>query len=303
MKTEIKVGVFVFVSFLLILASIAYLGKSSFSSEGREYQLTFRFLNDLKPGANVKFAGGILVGYVKDIRPEPPLVKVTIWIKKDFDIRTNSQFFIMGEGFLGEKYININFKEDYEGELLPLAEGSTVQGVDAVSFGEVLKNIYVLTSKVSETVDNINFLLGGMTRRKDIERISRQAVKLLQDTSRIIDENKETVSALLKNSLEGIKTFNTLLNKEMPRLLRSTNQSLFGVTRDITELISELRGLLENIKKGEGVMGKILVDRPLAKEMEQTIINLKKLSEILLTHPLLSPPEGKVDGKFQWRQR
>lgn len=306
MKTEIKVGLFVFISFLLILFSIAYLGRSSFSSEGKEYYLTFKFLNDLKPGADVKFAGGILVGYVKEVKPYKTKVRVKIWVKKDFELTANARFFIMGEGFLGEKYLNISFLDENEDggqeNPPPLKENDTVAGVDTVSFGEVLKDIYTLTSKMTETVDNINFMLGGMTRRKDLDRISRYTVRLLQDTSKIVENNKQNISDLLKEMMQGIRSFNNILNKELPRIMRNSNQSLISMTRDVTGLIRQVKYLLLQVRQGKGLVGKVIMDKKLARAMEQVVLNLNKLSEKLLSTKIFSP-ESRREKDYSWRKR
>jgi phospholipid/cholesterol/gamma-HCH transport system substrate-binding protein len=281
MKTEIKVGIFVFVSFFLIFGTIAYLGKSSFSSEGQEYFVTFRFLNDLKTGADVKFAGGILIGYVT----------------------SNANISIIGEGFLGEKYININFTEvPEEDKPTVYEEGAVLKGKDTTSFGEVLQDIYVLTGKLNEAVDNVNFILGGINRRKDINRISNQAVKLLKETSNIIAENKETVKQLITEVTASSKSLSLLLKDELPSVIRNTNRSVFTISREITELTTQLKLILQRVQLGQGLMGKVISDTKLAKDFEQTILNLKKLSEELMSNPIFRENKGKSESA-PWKKR
>jgi phospholipid/cholesterol/gamma-HCH transport system substrate-binding protein len=303
MKTEIKVGIFVFVSFFLIFGTIAYLGKSSFSSEGQEYFVTFRFLNDLKTGADVKFAGGILIGYVKKITPDKDKVKVTIWVEKQFEITSNANISIIGEGFLGEKYININFTEvPEEDKPTVYEEGAVLKGKDTTSFGEVLQDIYVLTGKLNEAVDNVNFILGGINRRKDINRISNQAVKLLKETSNIIAENKETVKQLITEVTASSKSLSLLLKDELPSVIRNTNRSVFTISREITELTTQLKLILQRVQLGQGLMGKVISDTKLAKDFEQTILNLKKLSEELMSNPIFRENKGKSESA-PWKKR
>ena len=302
MKTEIKVGVFVFISFLVILFSIAYLGRSSFRSEGKEYNLVFTFLNDLKEGADVKFAGGILIGYVKKITPVKEKVKVKIWVKKDFPVTTNAKFSIMTSGLIGEKYINISYIEQFEGKVATIKEGSKITGFDSVSFGELMQNMYQLGRKLGEMIDNVNFILGGISKRKDVQRISRHVVKLLKETTSIVEGNKENVKNLISQVMDGVKSVNIMLTKELPNVLRSTNQSVFAITRDITSLTRDIKNILYEVKSGQGVIGKMIMDRKLAKSVEEIIVNLKKVSEKLLSNPIFSERKGR-EGKYNWGRR
>ncbi|HCL57822.1 MAG TPA: hypothetical protein DHW82_12565 [Spirochaetia bacterium] len=303
MKTELKVGFFVFFSFLFLMGSVAYLGKSALDVEGKEYGVVLKFLNDLKPGSEVKFAGGITVGYVKEILPEPKNNKVIlkIWLKKDFPVTSNVLFTVLGEGMLGEKYLNVSFPETGEEEIKDLAEGTMIQGKDSVGFGEVLQSTYELAQQMSETVDSINFILNGLTKRKDIERLSDSAVKLLKESLKMIDDNKNNISAILQEALQSSKTLSSLLNKELPQVVKNTNNSVLSISRDLTSLIQDLKGLVASVKKGEGVLGTVLVDQKLADDLKDLIINLKKVSELLVNNPLLS--EQKKNQDFSWQKK
>lgn len=298
MKTEIKVGVFVFSSFALILAAVIYLGRSSFDSEGKEYAVSFTFLNDLKPGADVKFAGGILVGFVKEVKRDGTKVRVDVWVQKDFPMTSNVQVAIMGEGFLGEKYLNLSFAETDE-PVSELPEKSLIIGTHAASMGDVLNSVNVLALKMTESVENINFMLDGMSRRKDIEKITRNAIKLLNDTSKVIEDNKDSIGLVIREAVESVRSVNALMSRELPRILKSANASVTGVADEVTALIGQLKGVLTAVKKGEGLLGKMIIDPRLASDLEETIRNLRKISERLMEYPLLQGKDRSSE-KYPW---
>lgn len=301
MKTEVKVGFFVFFSFLILIFSIAYLGRSSFSSEGKEYMTSFKFLNDLKQGAEIKFAGGIVIGYVKEIKMVDQKIQIKLWIQKDFKIFSNMKLTVLGEGFLGEKYVNVEEEEDFPEEIIELSEGAILPGEKPVSFDEVLKETKRIGQKLSETLDNINFILGGVTRRKDVERITLGAIKLLKETEDIIAGNKENINTIIKEVVLSIKQANAMLSQEMPTLMRNANSSLLRVAQEATGLMQEVKGVLMLVKSGQGVAGKLLVDQKLARDLEETILNLKKISESLLSNPLLRDERKKEP--FYWDRK
>ena len=131
--------------------------------------------------------------------------------------------------------------------------------------------------------------------RKGSQYRSVSTSGILAETEKLIADNKGNIEAVIKEAVQGVKTINTLLNSELPKMVKNANSSILGVAGDLSELMKELHTILAAVKRGEGALGKALVDQQLGKDMEETIINLKKITEKLLAHPLLSP-EKKKEG-------
>ncbi|HOJ49582.1 MAG TPA: MlaD family protein [Spirochaetota bacterium] len=280
MKTELKVGIFVFVSFIILLIILAYLGRSSLNVEGREYYIEFNSINDLKKGAEVKFGGGILIGYVRDIWISGNKIKMKLWIRKDFQITNKHVFSISAEGVLGEKYINVVYQESDE-KLEIFAEGVTIKGKDSVSFNDTLNEIYTLVKSLRDTVDNVNYIVEGLAKKKSIEKISNATVKILSETQDIISQNKENITAILNEVVEGAKGLNVTLNKSLPNLLKTTTTSINKISTNIDESVALIKDILETIKTKESVINTLLYDKESAKNIKTSISNLKKIIDSL----------------------
>jgi len=180
-----------------------------------------------------------------------------------------------------------------------LPEKSIIEGHSSASMGDVLNNVNVLALKTTEAVDNINVMLSGMSQRKDIEKISRHAVKVLNETAKIIENNKDNINQVIQEAVESVKSINILMSRELPRILRNANTSVTGVATEVGSLIEQLKGILTTVKKGEGLLGKMMVDPRLAKDLEDTLRNLRKISERLMEYPFLQQKE-KPNEKFPW---
>jgi len=303
MKTELKVGLFAVFSFIILIVFISYLGKSSFKTEGKEYDVVFGFLNDLKAGANVKFAGGILIGYVKSIRYEDLQIKVRVWIKKDFPIAPGVKFSVLGEGVLGEKYLNVIYEEAMDiNKMIPIKPGSQIEGKNSVNFDDILRQVSQISEKLTETLDEVNFLLSGITKRKDVEKITQHTIKLLKETAQIVDDNKSNVSLILKETLQGMRNLNVILSRDFPNLVKDANYALIQTTNEIAALSKDFKNTMSLMQSGQGVLGKLLVDKKMAKDLEETVINLKKISERILDNPIFNNYSKKRES-FSWEKR
>lgn len=153
-KLELKVGIFVFIGLVILAVFILSIGGFKTWTSGYEVNVTFNFVNGIKLGAPVRFAG-LDTGQVKKISfvftPEEQTTKVKVicWLKKGVQIPVDSTVWVNTLGLLGEKYIEIIPGKDYGNLLGP---DQTIAGVDPIPMHEV-------THLAKTIVDNVNQLL------------------------------------------------------------------------------------------------------------------------------------------------
>jgi len=117
-KLELKVGIFVFIGLLVLVIFILSIGGMKTWSSGYRINLNFNFINGVKIGAPVRFAG-VDVGEVKKIKLEfvprenRSNVRLEVWVKDVIKIPADSSVWVNTLGLLGEKYIEIMPGKDY----------------------------------------------------------------------------------------------------------------------------------------------------------------------------------------------
>jgi phospholipid/cholesterol/gamma-HCH transport system substrate-binding protein len=150
-KLELKVGIFVFVGVIILSAFVLSIGKFRTLTSGYRVNFIYNFVNGVKIGAPVRFAG-VDVGEVKMIKfifvPEEQKTKIHIvcWISKDIKIPTDSTIWVNTLGLLGEKYVEIMPGKDYSH---CLAANQSLEGVDPVPMHEVFR----LGKNIAETIN------------------------------------------------------------------------------------------------------------------------------------------------------
>ena len=131
-KLELKVGIFVIIGLVILIIFILSIGGFKTWSSGYRINVNFGFVNGIKVGAPVRFAG-VDVGEVKKIKLEllpkenRSIVCLKIWIRSIIQIPPDSTVWVNTLGLLGEKYIEIMPGKDYANFL---KDNQTLTGID-----------------------------------------------------------------------------------------------------------------------------------------------------------------------------
>lgn len=138
-KMELKVGIFVFVGLAILVFFILSIGGFKTWSSGYQINFNFNFVNGIKVGAPVRFAG-VDVGEVRKIRLEflpqqnRSNIRLEAWIRDIIQIPADSTVWVNTLGLLGEKYIEIMPGKDYD---KLLKDDDCLTGVDPLPIHEI----------------------------------------------------------------------------------------------------------------------------------------------------------------------
>ena len=238
---EVKVGLFVFIAFILL--SVVVFSISDFYTTQAQYtyplRIRFSFVNGIDAGAPVRVSG-VQVGEVRSVRvyrdeaDQHLMVELGVRISRDAQLEEDSLAYINSLGILGEKYLEI--VPGTPGARL-LTPGEILIGKDSVSTEKLVESGYKALQQVERAVSSVQSILG--------------------------DEGTQ-------QSLKG-----TLNNSE--EAMAQLNQFLF-----------QANDILSKIRRGEGTVGRLLVQDDLYQD-------LKGLTSDLKTNPwkLFYRPKGK----------
>ncbi|OGX44749.1 MAG: hypothetical protein A3G38_02610 [Omnitrophica WOR_2 bacterium RIFCSPLOWO2_12_FULL_51_8] len=156
-KLEFKVGLFVFIGVVILSTFVLLIGKFETWTAGYRVNFIFNFVNGVKLGAPVRFAG-VDVGEVKDLKfffdsiDAKTKVNIVCWIKKQVKIPMDSLVWVNTLGLLGEKYIEVMPGKDYA-NILPANQ--SLRGDDPVPMQEVTKLAKDIVLRIDEATAKI----------------------------------------------------------------------------------------------------------------------------------------------------
>src|SRR4030042_882309 len=136
-KLEMKVGIFVFFGLVILVIFVLSIGGFKSWTSGRMVKFNFGFINGVKIGAPVRFAG-MDVGQVKKINfillPEGKTkIQIVGWVEDRIKIPVDSTVWVNTLGLLGEKYIEIMPGKD---AVNFLSAGQSLEGEDPIPMHE-----------------------------------------------------------------------------------------------------------------------------------------------------------------------
>jgi len=156
-KLELKVGIFVFIGMVILVIFILSIGGFKTWSSGYRINVNFNFVNGVKVGAPVRFAG-VDVGEVKKIKLEfvpqesRSNVCLMIWVRDVIKIPADSTVWVNTLGLLGEKYVEIIPGKDYAH---PVKENGFMTGVDPLPIHTIFNEAENIMHNLDEGLSQI----------------------------------------------------------------------------------------------------------------------------------------------------
>jgi phospholipid/cholesterol/gamma-HCH transport system substrate-binding protein len=163
-KLELKVGIFVFIGLVIFVLFILFIGGFKTWSSGYKISINFNFVNGVKIGAPVRFAG-VDAGEIKKIYVEylPETNKTNIrleaWLRSNIKVPVDSTVLVNTLGLLGEKYVEIMPGNNYA---QCLTDGQNLTGIDPMPMDKVMKTAQDILSNIDDSLAKIKNKEGTM---------------------------------------------------------------------------------------------------------------------------------------------
>lgn len=189
METEVKVGLFVSVGLVLIMASILVLGgtESWFTAKVR-YLSHFKDIDGLIPGAKVVL-GGVQVGTIETIELDNQRhdVRVSFFVTKDDAvwIRKDATLMIVTQGMLGDKFITVAGGTQAEPELLP---GSEIPNAPSKNLNEFISQGDKLMLTLSSLAGNLDMVVRSLEHNGRSDVIFRSLAETIKNLSSVSEK-------------------------------------------------------------------------------------------------------------------
>jgi phospholipid/cholesterol/gamma-HCH transport system substrate-binding protein len=265
---ETRLGIFVALAVIAAVLILEIVGGIERFERGYRLYALFNAVQDLKEGDRVKMAG-VEVGRVERISLEETnnKVMVTMKIKSNVQIKTDSIATVKFTGLLGQNFVGLDFGSRNAplaapGTVLATAEQPDLSAMMA-KLDSVATGVQNLTK--SFTPDTIDNLLGPFT---DFLKANRApltaAIANVQAVSSQIASGKGTVGELIYNDSLYKSAYRAVTNLE-------------DTATQIKTTVAEARKVVDQVNAGHGSVGKLLHDEKLFQETTTAMTNLKEI--------------------------
>ena len=282
--TQSKVGAFILIGLITIGMMVVYFGRLG---EGVRsyYNLRVEFPNasGLVRGAEVLLAGA-KIGRVytsPTMLPNMEGVFVNIRVLDDVKIPSASEFVIGSSGLLGDKYVEILLKPNAKTSKMIEPDSTIKGGAGGGGMSGIADGAAELLPKLQAAVDNIN----SIAKKIDSSVLNQEGIKSLSDTLK----NFQTTSASFvtaSSKVDAIVGKADLVVANVDKAVtqaqgaiasgKDTMNSTKKAAEELQHALEDFRGLIHEIKQGQGVLGTLISNRETAENFSTLIANLKR---------------------------
>ncbi len=253
--TEIKVGLFVLISLLLLIYMTATVGKWSFGQD-KGYRILVKLDSaaGLLKDTPVKVLG-VTKGRVEMLELDGNKALITMRLPREFVLPEDSLVYVRSEGLLGERYIEV--KPGTAGRPAVEDGGELLQGAPPADIDQLFTEL----SNVATGIKNLTQIITQPAESPTGEAAQKGALQS-------IISNLEETSSSLKNvskRLEGGEgTLGKLLSDE-------------AVYNDLKQTLADIGSAVEKISASQGTLAKLMQDDEIYNQLKDLVARINRI--------------------------
>ncbi len=299
MSREVRVGLFLVVAFLILIALFELLGKETLFARSVEYKTSFKSIPGLKVGDPVRLAG-VDVGTVKEIRIIGARVEVTMRVKPGTPVKTDSVATIKLTSLLGTNFVDISFGSP----AAPVAPpNSLLASSEPPDLNTLLVRLNDAAGDIQSLVKQVNEGLGKSmapiaSAFESMDRIAKKLERGEGTLGRLVSDDR------LYREIQGIATNLNQVSQQIAhgqgtlgRLVADDTlyKDLRGLTADLRSATGSFTRMGKEIESGQGPLGKLVKDDGLYRDARQTLADAREaLSGLRVVSRNLSEGKGAL---------
>ncbi|WKZ71268.1 MAG: MlaD family protein [Melioribacteraceae bacterium] len=282
-KTEIKVGISLLVSIIILIWVIAWAKNVDIFSDQKELLVSFNSVAGLSLGDQVS-VNGVRKGYVDQISNHGNNVLVKLILDNDVELKKDAQFSIMMLDLMGGKKIEVMPGDEAE----PLDYNVTQTGHFAgdisttmAKLGMMEENIRTIIEELTITLHSVNNIIGDDEFADNLKTSVASLRDLSYKTSLLLDENRKGIKSLLDSTNVLVSNSNKFIENNSVKISETIDQTSI-LLKNSNELISKIDKFFVEIKEQKNFAGKILYDEKFYSDLKTSVESLKELTLILI---------------------
>lgn len=301
-KTELWVGLFLFIGLILAIIMVVNLGK--FSDKMKDtytIEAVFKNAAGIINGSEVRL-GGARIGKVSStpkLTPNGDAVSLDITMNKDIHLQQGSEIKIATLNLLGDKYIEITPpKEPTTSYIDP---GDVIYGTSGDDLDKIKENLADISTRTIDLMDKLQKTVGefevatkeftvmakhineGVLNEQNTKNFSLVMSNVAEASGNLVKASEDIPGAIddFKDTAENIKEASVDIRSLVGRVndkITDLEPSIKLVEPTILALKESADGMqstIKDLKKGDGILGALLYDKSMKVDIQDFIRHLR----------------------------
>lgn len=252
LKEEIKAGIIILISLILLSGFIILVGGTQLFEKLDKYYVKVMDAAGLEVGAQVKL-GGVRIGRVLNINapsgPGQPIT-VEIGIKKGTALYKGTQALITQVGLVGDTYIFLSIEKTTNERF---RVGETIPSEEQIQFAKIMARVEGLSKSIDTLISDIDKIFSQkniMGIGKVIENTNKTIVSASSSIDQIVSALKNTTDnlGLVLNEIGGLVRDN---KGEISIAIKSARETIEKTGKDIEKAGDAIKAFEETVKAFE----------------------------------------------------
>ncbi len=277
---ELKVGLLA-IAAMVAVAYMSFKVTSNQSGFGEyvPYRTIMEDASGIFPKTPIKIAG-IKAGRITSIELQGNKALIGFEVLKSVKISKGAKIKVRSVGFLGDKYIDIIVAPDEP----MLAANSFIVSEIGDGMEELVKNAGDVLKDVKIIVRSLKTSLAPEGEDSPITNILNSTKDMVEDLrtassdlKEIMSTNKGDLRQIVANIKEITEQIGYQVDAANKDSLVADMKQIKPVLDNVKKVSEDLRDVMERIRRGEGTLGKLLVDETISDEVRETLAGVKKM--------------------------
>lgn len=278
-KTEIRVGLTVFIALLLFAIIYGWAKNFSIDSNHKNMKINFPTVAGLEIGDLVS-VNGVRKGLIESINSGQNSALVELRFNEPVDLREDATFSIMMLDLMGGKKIEISSgfssqKLDFSKVQTGNFSGDISTAMAALS--SVEGDIFELINQLKTSLTYINDLFSDDHFSDNIKSSVSNLEKLSSNLNNLLDQNSGSINSSIANFNELTETTNSIITENRDNI-KSTFSNLDTTFVTTQKLLNKLNKLTNQVINKENNIGKLIYDDQLISDLQESIKQIKELT-------------------------
>ena len=321
MRYEVRIGILALVAIGFAFWGFKFIQGSNLFSSSNYFLVNYENVSGLTVGTPVQISG-VNVGSVSEIylnQEDNNLVQVTLDVNDDINVPKDAKAYIVADGVLGGKLINLAFARPCLGSGDCAEDGDVLQGKALGILASFLGGdpeddpSEEIQGQIKAAIDSLEYTLFSPESDNPVARSTQDLAVTMENLKRstarlqaILDANAGEINATMANletltgtlagkqqAIVGIIDNAENLTADLAKIeLEQTMQevkgainSLKGTLGEADKAIGSVTAVMNNVQSGKGTLGKLLNDDKIYDRIDRASGSLDTLATDLQERP------------------